>query len=43
MNGKFSGHSGNGFVFIARVVSETAKGFVGVSVFLNPYPGALDE
>ena len=43
MYGEFSGHSGDGFVFVAGVVDEPAKGIVGIAVFLNPYPGALDE
>jgi hypothetical protein len=43
MHGEFSGHSGDGLVFMARVVNKPAKGFVGIVVFLNPYPGALYE
>ena len=43
MHGKFSGHSGDGLIFVARVVNKPAKSFVGIAVFLNPYPGALDE
>src|SRR4030042_6649288 len=43
MHGEFSGHSGDGLVFVACVMNEPAKGFVGIAVFLNPHPGALDE
>ena len=43
MHGELSGHSGYGLVSVACVVDEPAKSFVSVAVFLNPYPGALDE
>ena len=43
MYGEFSGHSGYGLVFVARVVNKPTEDFVGIAVPLNPYPGALDE
>jgi hypothetical protein len=41
--GELSGHSGNGFVLMAGVVNQTNKSFVGIGIFSDPRPGALNE
>jgi len=43
VHGEFSGHSGDGFVFVACIMDESAEGFVSIAVFSYPQPGALDE
>ena len=43
MYGKLSGHSGNGLVFVACVMNESAERFISIVVFSYPQPGALDE
>ena len=43
MHGEFSGHSGDGLVFVAGIMNEPAERIVSIGVFSYPQPGALDE
>ena len=43
MHGEFSGHSGDGLVFVTGIMNEPAERIVSIGVFSYPQPDALDE
>lgn len=43
MHGEFSGHSGDGLVFVTGIMNEPAERIVSIGVFSYPQLGALDE